>query len=606
MAEPNKSGLASQIEKEITQYLTGVVSIAQDYDYSQHRLMNRVAMFENKVYPTGKFDTQGNYKFWFSIQDSRVWDEVKNIDFDTKNIVIYDERKIGEVPAVIANLALKQWLRNNGQAEEINDAIEQFSGWGNVVWKKIKGGYERKEDLRNLYVINQTAKTLEDSPVIERNELSQTELYEMGTAGGWKYVKETAENCKSDSHQPTIDGQKQITTIPYYEIYERNGEVKLSDLKEYLNETVKEGDDTKFVLAKVICSGTKGSAAGVEVKYINYAQQISKKPFKEAHRGRYKGRWAREGIIEVLFDLQIRANQIGNQIAQGLEWASKTIFTSADKIVAQNVITDLNNGDIIKSNGIKQVEVRMQGLDQLIADWNRIIALANDLANSTEVVQGDDIGAGTPFRLGALLNQNSNKLFDYLREKLAIPLADIFQSWIAPQLVNELKVKEVLRLTGDSDIMDRLIQLIVDDWYLTNMVAIGPHTADTRDALKAEKTDELKQRPQLLMIGLKTVFEGFKAFVSVDITGEALNLDADLQTLGTFAQLEQDPVRRQAIIELMARRKGLDFGSLPKMPPENSSTIQGTPQGPQGNVRPTNGSKVQSKVVKEPVGAGAQ
>lgn len=595
-----KSGLATQIEKEITQYLTGVISIAQDYDYSQNKLVNRIAMFENKIYPTGKFDSQGNYKFWFSIQDSRIWDEVKNIDFDTRDITIYDERPIGELPAVIANLALKQWLKDNGQAEEINDAIEQGSGWGNVVWKKVAGGYERKDDLRNFYVINQTARTLHDSPVIEREEYSQTELYAMG--GKWERIDDVAEQCKSSSHQPTIDGQKQEATIPYYEIFERNGEVKLADLKTYKGETPAADDDKKFVLAKVVAAGVKGNSTGIEIKYIMFAEQISKMPYKEFHRGRYKGRWFREGLIELLFDLQVRANQIGNQIAQGLEWASKTFFTSVDKVIAQNVITDLQNGDIIKSAGLQQVTVRMQGMDQLIADWNRIIALANDIANSTEIVQGGDIG-DVPFRLGALLNQNSNKLFDFIREKLAIPMAALFTEWILPKLVSSLKAKDVLRLTGDSEMMDRLVQLIVDDWYLNNLVAIGPHTDDIADQLKADKAQELRNRPQLLMAGMKQVFADFQAKASVDITGESLNLDATLQTLATMAQLEADPVRRSAIIEEMARLKGLDFGSMPKSPPENASTISGAPTIGAGN-----GSKppMQKVAAPAPVAATAQ
>ena len=69
------------------------------------------------------------------------------------------------------------------------------------------------------------------------------------------------------------------------------------------------------------------------------------------------------------------------------------------------------------------------------------------------------------------------------------------------------------------------------------------------------------------MKGTETLFENFKPRVSVIITGEQVNLDSDLQTLGSFAQLEADPVRRSAILELMARKKGLDFGSLPKSPP---------------------------------------
>ena len=31
---------------------------------------------------------------------------------------------------LLCNLALKEWLRDNGQSSEINDAIEEGSGWG--------------------------------------------------------------------------------------------------------------------------------------------------------------------------------------------------------------------------------------------------------------------------------------------------------------------------------------------------------------------------------------------------------------------------------------------------------------------------------------------
>ena len=72
----------------------------------------------------------------------------------------------------LTNLKLKEYLRETGQDEEFNDAIEEGSGWGNLVWKKVGKKYERC-DLKNLYVINQTAQCLDESPVIEQNsELS--------------------------------------------------------------------------------------------------------------------------------------------------------------------------------------------------------------------------------------------------------------------------------------------------------------------------------------------------------------------------------------------------------------------------------------------------
>ena len=49
-----------------------------------------------------------------------------------------------------------------------------------------------------------------------------------------------------------IGTQEKDTTVPYYDIYERNGEVCLYDLKEYNEEEPKEKDKDKYVLARVV------------------------------------------------------------------------------------------------------------------------------------------------------------------------------------------------------------------------------------------------------------------------------------------------------------------------------------------------------------------
>lgn len=594
--QASKSALATQIESEIKDYFTRTVSISEGVDFSQKELVRRIGLFENHTYPTGKIDSQGNYKYWFTIIDPRVAAEIKNIDFDTKDITAYSERKIDLLPCLITNLKIKEYLRETGQAEEINSAIEQGSGWGNVVWKKVKRGYERA-DLRNFYVINQTAETLKGSPVIERHQFSQSDLRAKSEV--YKNVAEVLKDCKADSYSSTAETPSNDTTTPYYEIFERNGEVCLKDLKEYNGEKIQDGDSEKYVFAKVIAAGVKGDGSGsVDIKYILFAQELKGKTnadlYKEYHRGRYKGRWFREGLIELLFDLQVRANQIGNQLAQGLEWASKVIFTGDDVQIVQNVLTDLKNGDYLKSKDLRQVEVRLQGFDQLANEWNRIIALANEIANSQEVVQGITPASGTPLGTTQLLNQNSNKLFDFIREKLAIPLSEIFEEWIIPDLIKELKAKEVIRLMGDSDLMDRLMRTLVDAWYIDNLLVIGPHDEAFAENLKEEKLDELKNRPELLMQGITDMFESFKPSVSVIITGEQASLNADLDTLIAFANLEQDPVRRQAIIELGARKKGLDFGSLPK-----------TPVQPEQPVNAAGGAIAPNKAVPAKVGTEA-
>lgn len=562
------------MESEITQYLTEVVDISEDHQFSQAKLVRRISLFENKIYPTGKFDKQGNYKYWLDIQSPGIDSEVKNVDFDTKDILVYSEKKNEALACVITNLRVKEYLRITGQAEEINSAIEEGAGWGNILWKKIKGGYERC-DLKNIYVINQTASCVNETPIIERHQFGSSDL--RAKTAVWANVKEVLENCKSDTYKTTIGTQEKDTTVPYYDMYERNGEVSIWDLKEATGVEPQESDKEKYTLAKVIGAGTKGTTAGVSIEFIVFAEELKGKEmedlYKEYHRGRYKGRWFREGLYELTFDLQVRANQIGNQLAQGLEYVAKQLFYSPDKLIMQNIYSDLKNGDIIKTSQLSHVPVRIDGFEQLVNEWNRIIQLRNEICNSREIVTGESVSK-QPFKMGALLNQNANKLFDFIREKLEIPFGQMFEQWIVPELIKDIKIKDVLRLTGDADMMDRLHILIVEGWYLKNLPSFPPHTNDQAVMIKQQEFQKLKARPQLLMQGLKEMFTDFKPNVSVVITGEQVALDSELQTLGTFVSLEMDPVRRTALIELMMKKKGIDAGALPKSPPGTLSPIQ--------------------------------
>lgn len=567
--------LAKTMESEITDYFTKTVSLSKDNNHSQHQLVRRIALFESRVYPTGKFDKQGNYKTWWDIIAPRIDAEVKNIDFDTKDIEAYSPRKIDDVASLIVNLKLREWLRDNGQAEELNSAIEEGSGWGNVVWKKVNGGYERV-DLRNFYVINQTARSLRQSAAIERHQLTQSELREKAQKGVWKNIEKVFADCGQNIYKADVESTQQETTTPIYSIYERNGEVNLKDLKAFTMETVEKGDESKYVFARVIAAGTEGTEGGATMKHILFAEQMpgmdNGDVYKEYHRGRYKGRWWREGLYELLFDLQVRGNEVANQISQGLLYASKTIFTDDDRSSVQNIITDLKNGDFIKSKNLRQVEVRMQGFDQLAAEWNRILEQANEIANSREIIQGGGTPSGMPFKLGQLLDVNANKLYDFIREKISIPFREIFEDWIIPTLVEDLKVEEVLRLTGDSEMLKRLREMVVEDWYIRNLFRFGMHTPEIAATIKAQKMEELAKSP-IFLKQFKEAFEDYKARVSVIITGENVNLDAKLQSLATFIQMEADPVRRSYLIEKAMRMKGFDVGEFPRSTPEQLAGV---------------------------------
>ena len=560
--------ITKSIQTEIENYLTGKVEISEGYTFSQYALIKRIMLYSNCIFPTGKIDKQGKYKYFFDICSPRIDSEIKNIDFDTKDVKIDSEGKNDFLPVFIANLSLKEWMRDNKESVDINDAVEMGTGWGNVVWKKIKGGYEIV-DLKNFYVLNQTAQLLEDSPVIERHILTQSEL--RAKSDIWENIDDVIETCGDKTISAVKDGVETEKSVEYYEIYERNGEVSEQDLHEAQGK--KGGKEDKYLLAKIIVAGiSKGEGA-----YVLYADEIKKMPYKEYHRGRYHGRWFRQGLYEVLFDIQTRANEIGNQIARGLEWSAKTIFSTSDKIIQQNVLTDMRSGDIIKALDLKQVNTRMEGIDQLIADWNRLMEMADRLCNSYEVVTGESLPAGTPFRLGAMMNQNANKLFDFIREKLGIAIESVYQEWVMPDILKDLKKKDIIRVTGDTEIMNRYYDMVINGWYMKNLPMLPPHTTEQAMLMKQQALQEMQARPEQFLKLSKDMWDEFKPRMTVVITGENVNMLAELETLQTFIQLEVDPIRRAFLLDQAYQKKGIDI------PPATPIPIQ--PEQPQGQLK---------------------
>ena len=85
--------MLKKIETEIMNYKTNSYEMLDGYSFSAYKLLRRIGLYKAQVYSKGKTDSQGNYKYWFDIITPRVNSEVKNIDFDTKDILLYSEVK---------------------------------------------------------------------------------------------------------------------------------------------------------------------------------------------------------------------------------------------------------------------------------------------------------------------------------------------------------------------------------------------------------------------------------------------------------------------------------------------------------------------------------
>lgn len=581
------------ITTELDEYLFGSQSINEDMDFSEYRLKKRISYFKNRHYTTGKVTEEGDYEFWFDIIHPCVNDEIKNIDFDTKHILVFSKSPVEDFAATyISNLVLDEFMWEQGVAEDINSFVEDFSADGNILWRKTNKGYETC-DMLNTFIINQTAKTIEDTPIIERFYLTQTGLRKMKGVYDSDVVDEVIKEGGNKFYSRTELSFDEITTFPLFEIYRRTGEVSEYVLFKAQNKS-QEGSKDKFVLATIIVAGLKKDEKGKGK--ILFAEEIKSGKMSdvyiEAHRGPYKGRWWREGMYELLFDLQVRYNDISNQIARGLEYASKVLFRHTDVMTLQNVRTALDNGSLIKSENIQQIEVRLQGFDQLVNDRNNIIQLAQRIANSSEVVQGGSLPASTPYRLGLLMDVNSGKLYALLRQKLTVPFKRVIREDVLKKLVMNTKGKDIIRVSGNASMLENFYNLAVNNWYVNNLAEIGPHTPEVAEQLKLTKLEELRSSDPMIE-NSREIWESVFPRLQITITGENLAIEAQ-ETVINMLQFETDPIRRAYLMDLIYSEKGINVPP----PVSEMEQVQQTQSG--GNQQNKNSFNVKPEEVATP------
>jgi hypothetical protein len=565
------SDICSIIKDETHKYLFESVQTSSGELYSEHRLKRRIYTYKSRVYPTGKVNEVGEIEYWFDAIIPRVNAEVKNLRLDSKYFMFWSKNPIGDFAAVyIANASLAEFMERTHRAEELSEATEDFVADGNVLFRKTDKAYE-KCDAMNTFLTNTLARTVNETAVIERFYLTQSELRKKD--GLFTNVDAVIEKCANTTLTPSPEfvASSSNKTYPLYELYRRTGEVSEKTL--FKAQGKEGGDDKKFVLARIIVAGlTKGTDTKDE--YVLFAEALSGKMedhFKEAHRGPYKGKWWREGLYELLFDQQTAYNELTIEIMRAIPWNTSAILRSNDIQTYNNVRHALTRGSIIKSGDLQQVQINAR-INDAIVMRNSILAEMDSIANSYEVVRGVTPASGTPLGTTEMINENSNKLYDFLRKKLAIPYRYAYREFVFPQLVKELSGKDIIRLTGSEHMLEEFRRLIAECWYYKNLAIIGPHGPEVKDAIVEEKMQEMKRIDPTIK-NTKEIWKEITPRIFCTIVGEAYNT-SEVSTIYQLLPLETDPFRRAYMLDYILKSKGI------AIPPPPNPAVQQAPAKP--------------------------
>ncbi len=482
--------ISEQVRDIISSAKNNYVQITEGYKFNQLKVINRINLYINNKYQERNDDAI----FW-NIINQRITHFSKNIDLDTKDLMPYGIGETNFFQAWILRKKLTKWLEDNEFAITLNDLMEGIATYGSIIWKRTKEkGKVKMEECRlsNLY-FDQRAKNIKDVDVVELHYLNENELRDKSNI--WKGVSEVLQDIRKN--------KKDSNNIEIWEFWGFHKEQDNSD---------------------PVYKHFYGYNDG-ENEIILWEEEKDKDkdfPYYDFHIGRYRGRWLRIGVPERLFSLQERANQLVNQNAQSTEIASLLLFKTANGEVVGNVLDQAVNGQIINSEDLEQIGITNTGLRLFIEELNLIEVQADKLCLTPDVISGEQLPSGTPFRSLAVFTNAAKSAFKIYRESIGEKVGYILKKDILPSIIkdwnNQEQLIEVLEDEKDVEMYDKALKrkIAVEAMLSGELV-----TQEYLDGIDTMIEDNIKRVGR--KIKTQKGFFNFDFGIKFNITGESVD-----------------------------------------------------------------------------------
>ncbi len=469
------------ISEEIGNYETGSINLSDNVSFSQYKTIQKILTHQNKGFLTKLKPGQKDDREFYDIVTPMIETAVSNIDLDTDNIEPYTDPPGRLAHEYSARILLTNYLRQTNHGVVLNEMEYQFVDDGNLIVRKVddKGEIYRPVLPQNLYVIDQSARTLEDTTVIEKQAMNQSELREIKN---WDNKDKVYNMCNT--------GESNL--IPYYDIYYRYGEISkemLGKIKEEvhgINYSEQEGDNNEYVQALVIMAKAKSGQKDennndikgvitfieeLKIKEIKITKKLKikkYKPYESVRLGKFNGRFWGEGYREIGMPYQNRANELGNQIRQIMKLASKMVFWSKDKNIAgKNILSAIKNGQVLQADDLQLLNNVFPNLSLYAEEWNRNINECTKALKAFEVASGESLPSSTSATGIAVQSQAVGKYYNFKRERFGLFLSSVFKRWVLAELI-EIDENELAEITGDISQIEEILEAIAKGWIIKN------------------------------------------------------------------------------------------------------------------------------------------
>jgi hypothetical protein len=536
------SSTLRKVNQEIQDFKSKPVQIVPGLTFNQYETLRTIFFYYNSEFTSGKVDEDGDRKFFLNIVKNPCKVFSKAIDFDTKNIRILTAGGGDPLKTWFMERDLKYWMRDKQFGKDLNRIFRELPIFGSVVLKIVDGD-PYFVDLRN-FVVEQSADTLDDMNYItEIHNLTVPQFRNVGKQMGWS--KSLVEE--------TIKQFYDMKKASHIRLYERYGELPLVD-----NEGNVSHEHRRLFIADVgediydMRGRLEMEHKGVELSNEKWEGH----PYWEFHAEKMPGRWLGIGVVETLFEPQVRQNELANLQSKTSYWSALRVFQTRDAAVSRNLLSDVRNGEVLNVDSeITQIDMSDRNLAFFNEEENKWMRNRDELTFSYDVVQGERLPAGTPLGSANLAVSQTLSYFEGIQENVAMDVKEMLYKVIIPKFEKERTLEHTLRLVGQD--LDQYIDMVKNELTFKEVVRLAVNegkilTGEEVKALTIGITEAIKQEKEKLITVPLNFYKDLKYDVDIDITGESIDtrvrsatLFAILQAMTADPTMTTDPVKRK-------------------------------------------------------------
>ena len=526
------------IRKEINDFNDKSIKIVDGFEFNQRDTINNIYLYYNSKYQSGDIDDQGDKKYFDNITRNPCNVATKAVDFDTKDVKIQTAGGGDPLKTWFFERDLKFWMKDKGFGKVLNRIFQELPIYGSVVLKIINN-VPHFADLRN-FVVEQSADSLDKSGhIIEIHNYTPMEFRKIGKDKGWKNINKVIKEFRS-------------MDVPYIRVYERYGEVEEGGSYAYKRTLL--ADVGKDVIEHDVVIPYQG--------YLLEEKEVKSHPYREFHWEKIPGRWLGVGRVEIIFDPQIRVNEISNQQAKSSYWSTLRLWQTRDEGLGSNLLTDVDNGDVlIVEDPLTQVDMADRNLAYYAQEIQRWMQNRDELTFSYDINRGERLPAGTPLGSAQLAAGMVGSYFDQVRENIAMDVKELLYNVIIPGFKSQNNTEHILRIAGED--LDKLNALIISQKTKERLFSyVKEHlkfpSNEEYDLLKSVVKEKANSGNEKMVSIPAKFYENIKYKIDIVITGEAVdtrvkaaNTIMAIQAIQADPTILQDPAKKKLFFSFL-------------------------------------------------------